>query len=399
MKETSTIAQRQLNQYKSIEEQYNQHDKSLQWGAIPLKRIDHKPIIDVETGYFNPHLWVTYECPNNCPACYLRALNDNEKSPDLSLGDLSKLWQSVKEYRENWHHFKVTMYGAEPQSKDPEYYFALMAITNTFFKGVRYNMYSSLQQMNRGWIDLFKEFARTKEPYPVAASWDGPTRGEAYNTRMFKNIRTLRNAGVNVCIMSVVNQDMLKLGAKYYIDTLEEYDIIGGFSLKPFIPIKGQWDKWNNYAANMEEFTQFAIECHQELIDRGSPHMSGMVHDTCHNNDIATDLGGETIFIDGWLRFLYMGEGQDHSEYLQEFGRLKEGVTFKDIIEGHKRKSHLARQRLTGMRMDCLTCEYAGRCLYEMYKADYDGSSECIGAKRFVKFMRENYGICNDTNI
>jgi hypothetical protein len=199
--------------------------------------------------------------------------------------------------------------------------------------------------------------------------------------------------------MSVVNKQMIEQGAKFYIDTLEEYDIIGGFSLKPFIPIRGQWDLWNKYAANMEEFSQFAIDCHKELIRRNSPHMSGMVHDTCHNNDVNTDLGGETMFIDGWLRFLYMGYQTDNAEYLQEFGKFDSKTSFKDIIEGEKRKKFFAQQRLLACREDCMACEFAGKCLYETYKSEYDKSNECIGAKRFVRWMRETYGICNDTNI
>ena len=374
-------------------------ERGLIEGAIPMKKLEERPIVSVETGYINPHLWVTYRCPNDCPACYLKALKPHEKSPDMKLDDLGALLKSMEAYRRKWEHIKFTIYGAEPQAMAPVFYRVVMRMVKAHFPEARFNMYSSLQFVTNEWIDLWKAFADSNEPFPIAASYDMGMRGEAYNERLFKSIDTVKAAGVPVCVMSVVNKMMIEAGPKAYIDKLEKHGIIAGFSLKPFIPIKGEWDKWNRWAANMAEFSDFAIGCHQILIDRGYGAMSGMAHDICHTNDVATNLGGETIFIDGWMRFLYMGYGSDRAEYLQEFGRFGNGVTFADIINSDKRKKFLMDQRLMAGREDCLTCEYGGQCLYETYKMDYDNSGECTGAKKFVKWMKEHYGTIVDTNI
>ena len=374
-------------------------DKGVMEGAIPMKKLVERPIVSVETGYVNPHLWVTYRCPNTCPACYLRALKEEEKSPDMKLEDLDALLKSMREYRASWEHVKFTIYGAEPQALPPQYYHDVMALIKGYFPAARFNMYSSLQFVTDAWIKVWQEMGESHEPFPIAASYDMGMRGELYNAKLFDSIAKIRAAGIPVCVMSVVNKSMIQEGPKAYIDVLEKNKIIPGFSLKPFIPIKGQWDKWNRWAANMAEFSDFAIGCHQELLDRGFGAMSGMAHDICHTNDVATSLGGETIFIDGWMRFLYMGYNEDRSEYLQEFGRFGNGVSFADIINSDKRKKFLAQQRMMAGREDCLTCDYGGQCLYETYKLDYDNSGECTGGKKFVKWMKEHYGTLVDTNI
>ena len=89
---------------------------------------------------------------------------------------------------------------------------------------------------------------------------------------------------------------------------------------------------------------------------------------------------------------------RNNEEYLQEFGRLTRENSFKDIVESDARKNFLMNQRLMAGRQDCLVCEYAGRCIYEVYKPEYDTSEECIGAKRFVQWVDEHYGVINDDN-
>ena len=384
------LGRKPMNKYEEL---------GIMTGAIPMKQLKERPVVSVETGYFNPHLWVTYKCPNTCAACYLKALKPEEKSPDMKLEDLDKLLVSVLDYRKQWEHIKFTIYGAEPQALPPSYYHDIMKVVNKHFPGARFNMYSSLQFVTDEWIDLWKAFAATSEPFPIAASYDMGMRGEEYNKKLFNSIDRIKAAGVPVCVMSVVNKDMIKQGAKAYIDVLEKHNIIAGFSLKPFIPIRGAWDSWNKWAANMAEFSDFAIDCHQELLDRGFGPMSGMAHDICHTNDVSTNLGGETIFIDGWMRFLYMAYGEDKAEYLQEFGRFSDKSSFADIINSPQRKKFFIDQRMMAGRQDCPICDYAGRCLYEAYKQDYDNSGECTGAKKFVKWMRDHYGTIVDTNI
>jgi len=359
-----------------------------------------QPILSIETGYFNPHLWITYRCFNNCPSCYLKAMSKEDKSSDMSISDLRNLLESMKDYRSKWNRIKFTLYGAEPQTLSPEYIRSMLTNIEEFYSNAVFDIYTSLQKMNDGWISLLKYMSEKSNGEELSAvSYDGLMRGEEYNKKLFRNVKELRMAGVRVCVMSVVNKTMLELGPQNYVDVLENLGCLAGFSLKQFIPIKGQRHLWNKYATNMSEFSDFSIAVHEEIIKRGHKEKSGMIYDVAHRNDIGTALGGEVVFIDGGMRFLYMGYNSDKEEYLQEFGRLSDKSSFEDIVNSDKRKSFLYKQRLVNNRADCLVCDYAGRCLSEVYKDEYDDSDECIGAKRFVEWVHSNYGVLNDTNM
>lgn len=349
----------------------------------------------IETGYLELHLWVTYKCAVGCPHCYLKSMD--VKSPDLSLDKYRILLKQVQDYRKNWNKLRIVIYGAEPQTLSAEYYHDLMSMTEMYFDNAEFSMYTSLQKLDDNWLSVFRRIKEHNGLDMTAISYDGLMRGEKYNERLFKNLKILNDNGMRVGMMSVLNKSMLELGAKAYVDVLEQYKF-PSFSIKPFLPIKGQYSKWLEFATTMDEYSDFVIDVHKELKSRNLDKISGMITDVAHSDSIMQSLGGWVIFVDGGLRFLYMAY-DNREEFLQEFGKIDENHTFTDIINGDKRKQFLQDQRCANFRTDCLICEYAGRCLAEVYKDNYDMSSECVGAKKFIDWINKEYGVVHDTKV
>lgn len=347
-----------------------------------------QPLCLLEDGHMDLHLWVTYDCPNKCPSCYLQALKN--KAPDMTLADVALLMQSIKQYRNDWNMFRVTMYGAEPQSKPTQYYHELMDIVLRYFPYAQFGMYTSLQFVNDDWIALFKRIEANNTLAMLAVSYDGGMRGEQYNINLENSIATMLQNGMRVGVMTVVNTFLINEGAKSYIDFLER-NKIERFSLKPFIPIEGQLEKWNTFATDMETFSYFAIAVHEELERRGLYIMSSTAAHICNDNTASQNTGGYAIFVDGGMRAMYMGY-RNKMEYLQEWGTVTNIDSFGKIVDSPIRKRFLFDQRLMNQRQDCLVCEHSGRCLAEVFKPNYDDSNECIGAKKFVDWAYNKYG-------
>jgi sulfatase maturation enzyme AslB (radical SAM superfamily) len=350
--------------------------------------LTREPVYLIENGYLDLHLWVTYKCNVGCPHCYLKAMKST--SPDLTLEKAKFLLDSIRAYRKDWKLLRVTIYGAEPQSLSTTYYHALLDLIDSYFPNVEYSFYTSLQHLDSNWLDLFSRIKRKCGLQMTAVSYDGLMRGELYNTRLFNNLAILSREGLKVGMMSVVNKTLLELGASHYVKVLRDNNL-GSFSLKPFLPISGQLDKWKTWAATTAEFAKFAIAIHEELKSQNLLHLSGMIRDICHANPTYQNIGGWVVFVDGNLNTLYMGY-RDKQEYLQTFGTISTSSSFESIIEGEERLAFLNDQRLLHRRGDCLACDYAGSCLAEVFKDDYDESGECVGIKTFVEWVHTN---CN----
>lgn len=348
-----------------------------------------QPLFLLEDGHMDLHLWVTYECPNRCPSCYLQALKN--KAPDMTLDNVTLLMKSIKQYRNDWNMFRVTMYGAEPQSKPASFYHQLMDIVLRYFPYAQFGMYTSLQFINDDWTELFKRIEANNTLAMLAVSYDGGMRGEQYNKNLEASIQTLLQKGMRVGVMTVVNKFLLKEGTKSYVDFLER-NKIERFSLKPFIPIEGQLEKWTTFATDMETFSYFAIAVHEELERRKLDIMSSTVGHICNDNNASQNTGGYAIFVDGGMRAMYMGY-RNKMEYLQEWGTITDVDSFEKIVNSPIRKHFLINQRLLNQRQDCLLCEHSGRCLAEVFKENHDDSNECIGAKKFVDWAYNKYGV------
>jgi len=349
----------------------------------------------IENGYLDLHLWVTYKCAVGCPHCYLKAMT--EIAPDLTVDKLKFLLDSIKSYREKWNLLRITIYGAEPQSLPVSYFHELIDTIDTYFDNAQYSLYTSLQKLDDDWLKLFKRIQDKNGLQMTAVSYDGLMRGEVYNSNLFNNLKVLSDNGMRVGMMSVVNRSLLELGANHYVDVLEKNNL-GSFSLKPFLPIRGQYEKWERLAARMNEYSTFAIDVHKELDNRNLLYLSGMVKDTCHKNPVYQNIGGWVVFVDGNLRLLYMGY-EKKQEYLQCFGIVNESASFQDVIEGSNRIKFLEDQRMLHNREDCLVCEHANRCLAEVFKDNYDDSDECIGASRFVNWAYDRVGSLYDRKV
>lgn len=355
-----------------------------------------EPQFFIENGYLEIGLWVTYRCNVGCPHCYLRALKT--KSEDLTLNKFYQLLQEIKAYRSKWELLRFTIYGAEPQSLLPEYYYDLIDLALDEFPNAQFSMFTSLQVLDEKWLGLLKYMHDKFPGVTSAVSYDGDMRGQKYNDNLFKNLEILKDNHIRIGFMCVMNKSLLELGAKHFVDLLVKYKT-GSFSIKPFLPIDGQMDNFNTWAVSMDEYSDFLIDVHQELKARKLEQFSGLLIDVCNDNSILNSLGAYTFFVDGALRVMYMDYTDSGAEFLQEFGQITPATSFKDIVEGVKRKEFLEKQRLVFNQEKCMVCDYTGRCLAEVYKKAYDDSKECVGAFRFVNWARTNYGILNVTRV
>lgn len=334
----------------------------------------------IEDGNLEIGLWCTYTCPVNCLHCYLKS-SVIDKTEDLTVENYNRLLDSILEYRKTWNKFGIIFYGAEPQTLLPSYYLELISNTRVKFNDAHFGMYTSLQKMDKDWINTFKAMGSK-----VTVSYDVGLRSIDYNKNLFKNINILNNNDIIVDMISVMNKTMVN--PIDYVDMIDSNNI-NRFSIKPFLLVSGQKHIYDEWHVTNEKMSEFLIDVHIELLKRNELHKSAMIDKLKSGDTTINNLGGYALFADGGLRILSMEYNEDREEFLQEFGRITDDISFSDIVNGEKRKAFLDRQRMFNYSTECMLCEYPNKCYAEVFKLRFDDSIDCFGTKRFIQWVHD----------
>lgn len=362
--------------------------------------IDSKNIMDkqfsIETGYFIFTLMPSLRCSLNCPHCYL-SLDQRRNSPIMKLEDLEIACKKVDEYykkREIKNKIIIFYwYGGEPTEMGYDYFnTATKMIGNVFKKEegytIKHTVLTSLLTIDtKIWFPFFKEHCNNH----FQSSFDGLMRGKTYVRKWEEKIKEAKNNGLEVGTISVVNHELLKVGARKTLEYLSEL----GVKETSFLPF--MWNEQNDgksydkYSPTMNAWSDFMIELSQVYYERKKNNlhvpeigqMSFILHQA--NQPLMANVAAQTLFLLPDGDFVLPDYKKGYQEFMQRFGNiLKED--FEHVLKSKERKLYLKKQVLRDGNEECLNCEHSDKCVMEFWKKNKE-NDDCFGGKRYVEWL------------
>ncbi len=358
--------------------------------------------ISIESGYFILTMMPSLKCSLNCPHCYLT--KEQRRSNDiLSLLQLDIALNKIKAYY-NKKEIKekiilVYWYGGEPTEMGIDYFKdSIERINQTLHKEegyiIKHTILTSLIGVDKSWFDFFKTYCDGH----FQTSFDGLMRGKGYLKKWQEKVIEAKSEGLSIGAISVINYELLKLGAKETLTYLSSLGI-EECSFLPFMLNEQNKDKsYGKYARGMQAWSQFMIEAteyyfHQKLNHQFIPEIGQLSFIVSQNSKKGlSNIAGQTLFLLPNGDFVLPDYKNGYEEYMRVFGNiLKE--SFEDILSGKERMSFLKKQILRNHNIDCNQCDYAHQCVMEFWKENIPGD-DCFGGKSYIEwllnFQRDN---------
>ncbi|GGF91674.1 MULTISPECIES: SPASM domain-containing protein [Cysteiniphilum] len=369
------------------------HDNIL----VALKRYcDDWPGTSIESGKFIMTMWPSLYCPLNCPHCYLSLSQRRDKSR-LSLESIQIACRKIRNYYERRNLDCVEIfcywYGGEPTSMPQEYFMSAVQLINNEFKNfkVTHGVLSSLVATDKSWFSLIKDVTKGE----IETSYDGDMRGVKYIKKWESKVREAVSCGLNVSTTTVVNRQLVSMGAENYIDYLVDL----GVTQTGFLPMmktdhnsnKGKFDL---HATSMEVYNDFLIDVFDVYMKRkrnGTKVVEiGEIHKVLQASNYSSlyNIGALVLYLMPNGDMTLTDYDKDDKEFFQVFGNIVED-DFQAILTSDKRKSWLRKQVRKAGNVECVDCEYSNGCLMEYWKTNRK-DDECFGAKRFCGHVLNN---------
>lgn len=354
---------------------------------------------NIETGYFIFTLMPSLRCSLNCPHCYL-SKEQRRNSPIMTIKDLTIACQKVDEYyQKNVIDNKLIVfywYGGEPTEMGIDYFKEATVMINQIFskeKGytIKHTVLTSLLTIDTEiWFPFFKEHGNNH----FQSSFDGLMRGgKGYIKKWQEKIKAAKNYGLEVGTISVVNHELLKVGAKDVFEYLTELEV-KEVSFLPFM-----WNEQNDggsydkYAPTMNAWSDFMIEVSEIYFQRKKDKLFvpeiGQLSFIMHQKDQPhlANIAGQTLFLLPDGDFVLPDYKNGYQEYMRPFGNILHS-SFEEILNGKERTNYLKKQIFKNNNADCLECEHSDKCVMEFWKTNLEGD-DCFGGKRYVEWLLE----------
>lgn len=363
----------------------------------------------IESGYFIFTLMPSLRCSLNCPHCYL-SLEQRRNSEIMSLEDLKIAAIKVDEYYQKKKiENKIVVfywYGGEPTEMGIEYLEKATELLNNIFsqeKGyiTKHTVLTSLITIDtKIWFPFFKKYCNNH----FQSSFDGFMRGKNYVKKWENKIKEAKEFGLEIGTISVVNNELLKLGASQVMSYLSSLQIQEA-SFLPFMlneqNITGAYDK---YAPTMNAWSDFMIEATQYYYkEKEKNHFVSEIGQLAfiqHQNQQyqLANIAGQTLFLLPNGDFVLPDYKNGYKEYMRVFGNiLKED--FQEILQGKERRNYLKKQVLRNQNEECLECNHSDKCVMEFWK-DNRKNDDCFGGKKYIQWLiQENKMKTNSKNI
>lgn len=350
----------------------------------------------IENGYFIFTLMPSLRCSLNCPHCYL-SLDQRRNSPIMSLEDLDKTSKKVNDYylKKNIKDKMVIFYwyGGEPTEMGLDYFKKATEILNNNLPDSqgytkKHTVLTSLLTIDEKiWFPFFRDECQNH----FQSSFDGLMRGKTYVKKWESKIKLAKDFGLDIGTISVVNQELLKVGA---VETLEYLSSLGikEVSFLPFM-----WNEQNNgskydkYAPTMNAWSDFMINIstHYFKMKKENKYVPeiGQLSFILHqmNQPSMANVPAQTLFLLPDGDFVLPDYKNGYQEYMRSFGNILTN-SFEEILNSSERKSYLRKQVLRDNNEECLNCEHADKCVMEFWKKNR-ASDDCFGGKRYVEWL------------
>lgn len=350
----------------------------------------------IENGYFIFTLMPSLRCSLNCPHCYL-SLEQRRNSEIMSLDNIKIAAEKVDKYYENKNiKEKVIIfywYGGEPTEMGIEYLENATKILNDVFKKekgyiIKHTILTSLLTIDtKIWFPFFKKYCNNH----FQTSFDGLMRGETYVKKWEAKVKEAIDFGLEVGTISVVNNEILKDGAKKIYNYLMNL----GVSETSFLPFmwneQNNGDKYIKFAPTMNKWSKFMIEISEyyfELLKENKkiPEIGQLnfILTQKEKNSYA-NYAGQTLFLLPNGDFVLPDYKNGYQEYMRVFGNILNS-DFENILKSKERMSYMRKQVLKNNNEDCNNCEHANKCVMEFWK-DNKHNDDCFGGKKYVEWL------------
>lgn len=350
----------------------------------------------IESGFFIFTLMPSLRCSLNCPHCYLTK-DQRRNSEIMSIENLEITAKKVDDYymSKNIKNKVIVFYwyGGEPTEMGLDYFNKATEILNTTFtkeKGyfTKHTVLTSLLTIDEKiWFPFFKKFGDGH----FQTSFDGLMRGKNYVKKWEEKIKLAKEYGLEIGTISVVNQELLKTGAKNVIKYLADLNIKES-SFLPFMWNEQNDGKaYNKYAPTMNAWSDFMIEASEyyfEEKNKGNPvpeigQLSFIIHQA--KQPSMANVAAQTMFLLPNGDFVLPDYKNGYQEYMRYFGNiLKED--FRDVLQSKGRKDYLRKQILRDNNSECLSCDHTDKCVMEFWKKNREGD-DCFGGKKYVEWL------------
>lgn len=350
----------------------------------------------IESGYFIFTLMPSLRCSLNCPHCYL-SLDQRRNSPIMSLEDLKIACEKVDNYYEEREIENKLMifywYGGEPTEMGIDYFTKATEIINSIFtqeKGytIKHTILTSLLTIDTNiWFPFFRDNCDNH----FQSSFDGLMRGKVYVRKWEEKIKQAKDFGLEVGTISVVNQELLKVGPKETLDYLSDLKI-KEISFLPFMWNEQNDGKaYNKYAPTMNAWSDFMIEISQEYFKRKEAgiyvpeigQLSFVMHQ--QKQQLMANIAAQTLFLLPNGDFVLPDYRNGYQEYMRVFGNILDS-DFKDVLSSKERKSYLRKQVMRDNNEECLDCSHSNKCVMEFWKKNRN-NDDCFGGKRYIEWL------------
>lgn len=350
----------------------------------------------IETGYFIFTLMPSLRCSLNCPHCYL-SLAQRRTSPIMSLEDLQVACEKVAQYYDKRNIKNKVMvfywYGGEPTEMGIEYFTKATEIINNLFtkeKGyiTKHTVLTSLLTIDTSvWFPFFKDKCNNH----FQSSFDGLMRGKNYVKKWEEKVVQAKEQGLEVGTISVVNHELLKVGARETIEYLSNLGV-KEISFLPFMwNEQNDGKKYEQFAPTMDAWSKFMIEVSQIYFERKNNNLYvpeiGQLNFVLHqmNQPLMANVAAQTLFLLPNGDFVLPDYKKGYQEYMRVFGNILTS-DFESVLKSPERKSFLRKQVLRDNNSECMDCEHANKCVMEFWKKNREGD-DCFGGKKYVEWL------------
>lgn len=350
----------------------------------------------IESGYFIFTMMPSLRCSLNCPHCYL-SLEQRRNSEIMKIKDLEIACQKVDAYYQKTSIKNKLIifywYGGEPTEMGIDYFKDCHQVIGDIFtkeKGytIKHTVLTSLLTVDtKVWFPFFRDYCDNH----FQSSFDGLMRGKVYVRKWEEKIKEAKDFGLNVGTISVVNQELLKVGAKETLSYLANLKI-KEVSFLPFMWNEQNDGKaYNKYAPTMEAWSSFMKEASEHYFSCKEQNIFipeiGQLSFVMHQKEQPSmaNIAAQTLFLLPNGDFVLPDYKNGYQEYMRVFGNIL-SHSFEDVLNSKERKSYLRKQVLRDNNKECLECDHSDKCVMEFWKKNKE-NDDCFGGKKYITWL------------
>jgi radical SAM protein with 4Fe4S-binding SPASM domain len=363
----------------------------------------------INGNHFSLILLATNQCNAACDYCFEDLTRDR-----LSLERLQVIVDKVLDHMDEHQIAALTIHwqGGEAMLLPPRWYeqaFALVreaaaARGKRVEHGLQTNMLAYSPEWNGVISEMFGNSLSTSLDYPNLhrkVSGRGP---EHYDALWARKVRMAREAGIDVKVISVLNQGTLDIGAErfytYFVDELGVTD----FQINTPFPGGEANAVKQNLSLDVSELARFHCELADIWLERGHQHdvrigpfdqlLEYFSHrdaylpciwgQNCADEFIAIDARGHVAQCDCWVT----------SYPDQRFGNIFESGSLSELLRNSPARQRFNERPVKLMQEDCLQCDYLAMChggcpvrTYSVHKSLFEKDPYCHLYKSLFRHM------------